>query len=213
MYGCERWTIKKAEHWRIDAFELWCWRRLVTHLDCKEIKPVNPKENQPWIFIGRTNAEAETPILWSPDVKNWFTWKGPDAGKDWRQEERGQQMMKWMDGITNSMDMSFSRLQELVWCSPCVSSNWTQLSDWTELNSAKDRRTVQRHTEPINIPKSTTWHCTAIQRDEIQLHQAELRYKLPQPGKLCRTLIQPHPWGQTPQPRRATTLRTFFFFP
>ena len=84
-YGCERWTIKKAEYRRIGAFELWCWRRL---LDCKEIKPVNPKRNQTWIFIGRTDAEAEAPILWPPDAKNWLTGKDPDAGKDWGQAEK-----------------------------------------------------------------------------------------------------------------------------
>ena len=70
MYGCESWTIKKTEHRRIDAFELWCWRRLESPLDCKEIQPVNSKENQSRIFIARTDAEAETPIFWSPDVKN-----------------------------------------------------------------------------------------------------------------------------------------------
>ena len=70
MYGCESWTIKKAECQRIDAFELWCWRRLESPLDCKEIQPVHPKGDQPCIFIGRTNAEAETPILWPPDGKN-----------------------------------------------------------------------------------------------------------------------------------------------
>ena len=70
MYGCESWTIKKAEHQRIDAFELWCWRRLLQRVLCKEIKPVNPKGNQPCIFIGRTVAEAEAPILWPPDVKS-----------------------------------------------------------------------------------------------------------------------------------------------
>ena len=75
MYGCESWTIKKAEHRRI-AFELWCWRRLLRV--CKEIQPVNPKRNnQYWIFIGWTDAEAETPILWPPDVKNWHIWKRP----------------------------------------------------------------------------------------------------------------------------------------
>ena len=89
MYGCESWTIKKAECWRIDAFEPWCWRRLESSLDCKEIQPVHPKGNQSWIFIGRTDAEAETPILWPPHVKNGLIWKDPDAGKDWRQEEKG----------------------------------------------------------------------------------------------------------------------------
>ena len=90
VYGCESWTIKKAECWRIDAFKLWCWRRLFENpLDCKEIQPVHPKGSQSWMFIGRTDAEAETPILWLPDGKNWIIWKDPDVGKDWRQEEKG----------------------------------------------------------------------------------------------------------------------------
>jgi len=89
VYGCESWTIKKAERWRIDAFELWCWRRLESLLDCKKIQLINPKGNQSWIFIGRTDTEAEIPILWPPDVKNWLIRKDPDAGKDWRQEEKG----------------------------------------------------------------------------------------------------------------------------
>ena len=109
MYGCVSWTIKKAEHQRIDAFELWCRRRL---LNCKEIKPVNSKGNQSWVFIGRTDTEA--PILWPPDVKNWLTGKDPVAGKDWRQEEKGQQRIRCLDGITDSMDMSLSKHQELV---------------------------------------------------------------------------------------------------
>ena len=70
MYGCESWTIKKAEHRRIDAFELWCWKRLESPLDCKEIQPVHCKGDQPWVFFGRTNVEAKTPILWPPDVKS-----------------------------------------------------------------------------------------------------------------------------------------------
>ena len=71
MYVCESWAIKKAEHQRTDAFELWYWRRLLkSPLDCKEIQPVNPKGNKPWVFTGRSDAEAETPVLWPPDVKN-----------------------------------------------------------------------------------------------------------------------------------------------
>ena len=97
MYGCESWTIKKAERQRIDAFELWCWRRLENPLNCKEIQPVHPKGNQSWIFIGRTDVEAETPILWPPDVKSWLIWKDPDAGKDWGQEKRTteDEMVGW----------------------------------------------------------------------------------------------------------------------
>ena len=86
MYGCESWTIKKAECRRIDAFELWCWRR---PLDCKEIQPVHPKGDQSWVFIGRTYAEAETPVLWPPHAKSWLVGKDPDAGRDWGQEEKG----------------------------------------------------------------------------------------------------------------------------
>ena len=83
MYGCDSWTVKKAECQRIDAFELWCWRRLFENpLDCKEIQPVYPKGDQSWMFIGTTDAEAETPILWPPDVKSWLIGKDPDARKD-----------------------------------------------------------------------------------------------------------------------------------
>ena len=70
MYGCESWTIKKAECRRIDAFELWCWRRLESPLDCKEIQPVHPKGDQSWVFIGRTDVKTETPTLWPPDAKS-----------------------------------------------------------------------------------------------------------------------------------------------
>ena len=98
MYGCKSLTIIKVEHWRIDAFKLWCWRELFEEspLDCKEIKPVNPKGNQSWIFTERTDAEAL--ILWPPDAKNWLNGKAPDAGKDWRWEEKGtteDEMVGW----------------------------------------------------------------------------------------------------------------------
>ena len=90
MYGCESSTTKKAEHWRNEAFELVVLEEtLESPLDCKEIKLVNPKGNQPWIFIGRTDAEAEAPILWPPDAKSQFIGKDPDAGKNWWQKEKG----------------------------------------------------------------------------------------------------------------------------
>ena len=98
MYECESWTVKKVEHRRIDASELWCWRRLESPLDCMEIQPVHPKGNQSWIVIGRIDAEAETPIFWPPDAKNWLLGKDPDAGKDWRWEEKGtteNEMVGW----------------------------------------------------------------------------------------------------------------------
>ena len=84
-YRCESWMVKKAEGWRIDAFELWCWRRLLRVLDCKEIQPVHSKEDQFWVFIGRTDVEAETPILWLPHEKSWLIGKDLNAGKDWGQ--------------------------------------------------------------------------------------------------------------------------------
>ena len=98
-YRCESWTIKKAECQRIDAFKTRLLEKtLESHLDCKETQPVHPKGNQPWIFIGRTNAEAETPMLWPPDAKNWLIGKDPDSGKDWRQEKKGMtedEMVGW----------------------------------------------------------------------------------------------------------------------
>ena len=105
LYGCESWTIKKA--W---VPKYWCFWTVVLEktlecpLDCEEIQPVHPKGNQSWIFIGRTDAEAETPILWSPDVKSWLFGKDSDAGKDWRQEEKEMtedEMVgwhHWLDG-------------------------------------------------------------------------------------------------------------------
>ena len=105
MYGCESGNIKKAERWRIDVFEMRCWEKtLESPLDCKEIQPVHPKADQSWVFTGRTDAEAETPILWPPDVKSWFIWKDPDTGKDWGQEEKGTTEDEmagwhhWLDG-------------------------------------------------------------------------------------------------------------------
>ena len=104
MYGCESWTINKAEHWRICFWTVVLEKTLESPLDCKEIQPVHPKGSQSWIFIGKTDAEAETPILWPPHVKNWLIWKDPDAGKDWRREKKGTAEDEmagwhhWLDG-------------------------------------------------------------------------------------------------------------------
>ena len=112
MYGCESWTIKKTE-------KNWCFwtvvleKTLESPLDCKEIQPVHPKD-QSWVFIGRTDVEAETPKLCSPDVNSWLIWKDPVAVKDWGQEEKGRERMIWLDGITDSMDMGLGELRELV---------------------------------------------------------------------------------------------------
>ena len=133
IYGCESWTIKKDKHWRIDAFELWCLRRPECSLDSKEIKQVNPKENQPWISIGRTAAEAEAPILWPPHVKNQLIGKDCDAGKDCRQKEKG---VTEGVSITNSMDMNLSKLWEIVedrgaWHAAFHEVTELDVRDWT----------------------------------------------------------------------------------
>ena len=152
MDGRESWTIKKDEGQRIDAFKLWCWRRLLrVPLNCKEIKLVNPKGNQPWIFIGRTDAEAEAPILWPPDVKSWLIGKDPDAGKDWRREEKGEtedEMVGWhhqLNGDASEQTPGVDGRQGgLACCSPWglrVRHNWETELNWTDhhpnLRSAK----------------------------------------------------------------------------
>ena len=110
-------------------------------LDCKETQPVHPKGDQSWMFTGSTDAEAETPILWPPDAKSWLIGKDPDAGKDWRQEERGWQRMRWLDGITDSMDMSLGELQELVMDRrPGVLRKESDMTEW--LNWLTDKRHI-----------------------------------------------------------------------
>ena len=105
----QMWELNHKEGWgqRIDAFKLWCWKRLENPLGCREMKPLSPKESQPWIFIGRTDAEA--PILWPPDMKTQLIGKASDAEEDWSQKEKGQQRVRC---ITDSMDVILSKLRD-----------------------------------------------------------------------------------------------------
>ena len=101
----ESWSSKKKkkESWSQKKWCLWTVvleKTLESPLDCKEIQPVHPEGDQSWKFIGKTDGKAEAPILWPPDAKNWLIWKDPDAGKDWRWEEKGRTRMRWLNGIT-----------------------------------------------------------------------------------------------------------------
>ena len=148
MYGCESWTIKKS--WAPKNWTVVLEKTLESPSDCKEIKPVHPKGDQ---FIGRTDAKAETPILWLPDAKNWLTGKDPDAGKDWRREEKGtteDKMVGWHHQL-DGHEFEQALVWELVtdreaWCAAVheVTKSWTQLSDWTELNWTEDNQIAQK---------------------------------------------------------------------
>ena len=140
MYGCECWFIKKAESWRIDVFELWYWRRLASPLDSKEIKPVSPKGNQPWIFTERLMLKVKLQYFGHLIRRATSLEKTLMMGKIECRKRRGGQRTRWLDGTTDSMDMSL--LQEMVkdretWCYAVhiVAKSWTGLSDWTTMTT------------------------------------------------------------------------------
>ena len=142
------WELDYKESW---ASKNWCFwtvvleKTLESPLDCKEIKPVHPNGNQSWIFIERTDAEVETPILWPPDARNWLTGKDPDVGKDWRQEEKGMtedEMVGWQHQLNGHESEQAPGVGDgqgnLVCCSPrgCKESDTTEWLKWTELNQS-----------------------------------------------------------------------------
>jgi len=152
MYGCESWTIKKAEHWRTDAFELWCWRRLLrVPWTARRSNQSILKEISPEYSLDGLIAEAEAPILWPPDAKSWLIWKDPDARKHWRQEEKGtteDEMVGWhhrLDGHEFGWTLGVGDGQgSLAGCYPWgrKESDTTKQLNWSLFNRSYDPRVV-----------------------------------------------------------------------
>ena len=164
------WELDYKESWEPN----WCFWTVVlemtlqSHLDYREIQPVHPKGNQSWIFIWRTDAEAETPILWPPDAKNWLVWKDPDAGKDWRLEEKGTTEDKVV-GMASPAQWTWVWVNSWSWwwtgrpgiLQSMGSQSWTRLSDWTEL------------TVYLEVLSSEPWGLNKIVREEEVIQHTE----------------------------------------
>ena len=176
------WKFDYKENW---GPKNWCFwtvvleKTLESPLHCKKIKPVHPKGNQSWTLIGKTFAKTETPILWLPDVENWFIGKNSDVGKDWRREEKGQQRLRWLYVITNSMDMSLSKLQEWWWTvKPVV------------LQSMELQRVGHDWASELNWTKSL-WLCGSQQSME-NYYRWEYQITLPAFCKICIQVKKQH---------------------
>ena len=147
LYGCESWTVKKAERWRIDAFELWCWRRLL-RVPWTARRSNHSKGDHPWVFFGRSDAKAETPVLWPPHAKSWLIGKDSDAGRNWGQEEKGMtedemagwhhrlngREFEWTPGDGDGQGGLGAVIHWVAESNTTEWLNWTELN-WTEISS------------------------------------------------------------------------------
>ena len=157
--------MRELDHKEGWELKNWCFPTMVlektleSSLDCKEIKPVNPKGNQPWIFIGRTDAKPEAPILWPPNAKSWLIEKDHDAGEIEGKRRRGQQRMRQLDGITDSMDMLFEEIQgdsdRETWHAAVykVATSQTWLSEWTTRDVMRNMMTIANTCFLSHIPQ------------------------------------------------------------